>query len=245
VKRRNNVIRRNLQMVFQDPLGSLNPAMTIRDIVGEPLHIHEPAMSAAEITDRVAGILERVGLGAELAERFPHELSGGQAQRVGIARSLIIKPAVLVCDEAVAALDGTVRHEILKLLEDEQERSGLSLIFITHDLAVVRQISHRVLVMYLGRMCETTSNDELFTRPGHPYTKALISAVPIADPGVEAIDEPLAGEVSSILDPPSGCVFHPRCPHAIAVCSEEIPAVAGINGKQVACHRAADLDLSY
>jgi len=245
VKERPNAVRRNLQMVFQDPLASLNPALSIRDIVGEPLHIHETGMSNAEIADSVADILERVGLDAELAERFPHELSGGQAQRVAIARSLIIKPAVLVCDEAVAALDGTVRHEILKLLDDEQERSGLALIFITHDLAVVRQISHRVLVMYLGRLCEISSNEDLFTRPRHPYTRALINAVPVADPKATVVDEPLAGEASSIINPPKGCVFHPRCPHAIAVCSKETPTPTGRDGNMVACHRVNELDLSY
>ena len=245
VKERPNTVRRNLQMVFQDPLASLNPALSIRDIVGEPLHIHEPGMSASSIAEAVADMLERVGLETELAERFPHELSGGQAQRVAIARSLIIRPAVLVCDEAVAALDGTVRHEILQLLDDEQERSGLALIFITHDLAVVRQISHRVLVMYLGRLCEISANEDLFTRPGHPYTRALINAVPVADPDASIVDEPLAGEVSSIINPPTGCVFHPRCPHAIGICSKERPTPMTRGASLVACHRTAELDLSY
>ena len=245
VKGRPNAVRRNLQMVFQDPLASLNPALSIRDIVGEPLHIHEPRMSGSAIASAVADMLKRVGLDSELAKRFPHELSGGQAQRVAIARSLIIKPAVLVCDEAVAALDGTVRHEILKLLEDEQERSGLALIFITHDLGVVRQVSHRVLVMYLGRLCEISTNEALFSRPGHPYTRALINAVPVADPDAKVVDEPLAGEVSSIINPPAGCVFHPRCPHAIGICAKETPTPKTRNGSLVACHRATELDLSY
>ena len=245
VKERANDVRRNLQMVFQDPLASLNPALSIRDIVGEPLHIHEPGMRAAAKAQAVTDMLERVGLETELAERYPHELSGGQAQRVAIARSLIIKPAVLVCDEAVAALDGTVRHEILRLLEDEQERSGLALIFITHDLAVVRQISHRVLVMYLGRLCEISTNEDLFTKPGHPYTRALVDAVPVPDPRATVVEAPLAGEVSSIINPPSGCVFHPRCPHAIGVCSRERPTPMTRGASLVACHRTAELDLSY
>jgi len=242
--RRNNV-RRHLQMVFQDPLASLNPAMSVREIVAEPLRIHESGMKKEERNKGVDTMLTRVGLEAELAGRYPHELSGGQAQRVAIARSLILQPKVLICDEAVAALDGTVQHEILKLLLTEQANSGLSLIFITHDLAVVRQISHRVLVMYMGRLCEIAENEALFRRPRHPYTKALLSSVPVIDPDASAVDVPLAGEAASALSPPTGCPFHPRCPHAIAVCNEKIPELAQCNNTLVACHRAADLDLSY
>jgi oligopeptide/dipeptide ABC transporter ATP-binding protein len=242
--RRNNV-RRHLQMVFQDPLASLNPAMSVREIVAEPLRIHEPGMKKEERNRGVDTMLTRVGLEAELAGRYPHELSGGQAQRVAIARSLILQPKVLICDEAVAALDGTVQHEILKLLLTEQANSGLSLIFITHDLAVVRQISHRVLVMYMGRLCEIAENEALFRRPRHPYTKAVLSSVPVIDPDASAVDVPLAGEAASALSPPTGCPFHPRCPHAIAVCNEKIPELAQCDSTLVACHRAADLDLSY
>jgi oligopeptide/dipeptide ABC transporter ATP-binding protein len=245
VRKRPNDVRRRLQMVFQDPMTSLNPALTIRDIVAEPLHVHEPRMTRPDIAAAVARMLERVGLGAELADRFPHELSGGQAQRVAIARALIIKPSVLVCDEAVAALDGTVRQEILELLTSVQQRSGLSLVFITHDIAVVRQISHRVMVMYLGRLFELADNDVLFSKPGHPYTKALLNAVPIPDPAAVSRDEPLAGEVSSILNPPEGCVFHPRCRHAIASCRTSAPTPKGDRNHLVACHRASELDLSY
>ena len=187
----------------------------------------------------------RVGLGVELAERYPHELSGGQAQRVAIARSLILKPGVLICDEAVAALDGTVQYEILKLLRNEQRHSGLSVIFITHDLAVVRQISHRVLVMYMGRVCEIATNDSLFRRPRHPYSKALLKSVPVPDPDAKKAEVPLAGEVASILAPPAGCPFHPRCQMAIAICSKSLPAAVACDGSVVACHRAAELDLSY
>ena len=245
VRLRSNDVRRRLQMVFQDPLTSLNPALSIRDVVAEPLHVHEPDLSQAEVGEAVQRMLERVGLGAELAGRYPHELSGGQAQRVAIARALIMRPAVLVCDEAVAALDGTVRQEILELLETVQKRSGLSLIFITHDLAVVRRISHRVLVMYLGRLFELADNEQLFRKPGHPYTKALLNAVPVPDPRAKLAADTLLGEVSSILKPPPGCVFHPRCQHAIGLCRETAPTPKGAHGHLVACHRASELDLSY
>lgn len=236
--------RRDLQMVFQDPLASLNPAMRIKDIVAEPLRVHEPGTRATR-RKAVAAIMAQVGLALDLLDRFPHELSGGQAQRVAIARALVLKPRLLICDEAVAALDGTVQNEILHLLQAEQQRSGLSLIFITHDLAVVRQISHRVAVMYMGRICELATSDALFSRPRHPYTKALLNAVPKPDPNARPLDAPLAGEVSSILQPPPGCPFHPRCQQAIRICSDKVPDVSDNDGTLVACHRAAELDLSY
>ena len=242
---RRNDTRRNLQMVFQDPLASLDPAMMIGEIVAEPLAIHERDMSRATRRRTATEMLLRVGLDASLFDRYPHELSGGQAQRVAIARALILTPKVLICDEAVAALDGTVQRGILDLLLKEQSRSGLTVIFITHDLAVVRQISHRILVMYMGKLCEIAANDDLFSRPRHPYSKALINAVPVPDPGARAIDIPLSGETASILNPPPGCAFHPRCSHAVAKCSEEIPEPAPCKGTIVACHRAAELDLSY
>jgi peptide/nickel transport system ATP-binding protein len=242
---RGNTTRRNLQMVFQDPLASLNPAMSIREIVAEPLLIHAGDKRKKSRNAEAAEMLARVGLDRSLADRYPHELSGGQAQRVAIARALILKPKVLICDEAVAALDGTVQNEILTLLLQEQARSGLSIIFITHDLAVVRQVSHRILVMYMGRLCEIAANDDLFSRPRHPYSKALLSSVPVPDPEARRIDVPLTGETASILEPPPGCSFHPRCQNAIAVCSEQTPEPAHCNGTVVACHRAAELDLSY
>jgi oligopeptide/dipeptide ABC transporter ATP-binding protein len=242
---RGNDTRRNLQMVFQDPLASLNPAMSVREIVAEPLLIHARGQKKKSRNDETTDMLARVGLDRSLADRYPHELSGGQAQRVAIARALILKPKVLICDEAVAALDGTVQHEILKLLLQEQARSGLAIIFITHDLAVVRQISHRILVMYMGRLCEIAENENLFSRPRHPYSKALLNSVPVPDPRAPSVDVPLGGETASILAPPSGCPFHPRCLHAIAVCSEQIPEPAPCKGAIVACHRAAELDLSY
>jgi len=232
-------------MVFQDPLASLNPAMSIREIIAEPLRIHTAAKSKVARNDEVLKMLGFVGLDQALAGRYPHELSGGQAQRVAIARALILKPKVLICDEAVAALDGTVQNEVLKLLQIEQQESGLSVIFITHDLAVVRQISHRVLVMYMGRLCEIAENETLFRQPRHPYSKALLNSVPVPDPEIIPADVPLVGEVSSILRPPEGCLFHPRCQHAVAVCGEEVPEPLERDGIVVACHRAAELDLSY
>ncbi len=245
VQSRPNKVRRNLQMVFQDPANSLNPAMRVAEIVAEPVGIHQPKTKKADRNKLVSEMLRHVGLGPELQERFPHELSGGQAQRVAIARALIIKPKVLVCDEAVAALDGTIQSDILHLLQAEQADAGLSLIFITHDLSVVRQISHRVMVLYMGRVCELAGNEELFKRPKHPYTKALLSSVPVPDPTAAPQDVPVAGEVSSILDPPKGCPFHPRCQHAVARCTTEIPKLESVNGTRVACHRAKELDLSY
>jgi oligopeptide/dipeptide ABC transporter ATP-binding protein len=242
---RRNDTRRQLQMVFQDPLASLNPAMSVSQIVAEPLIVHSPGIKKSERSALVEKLLKRVGLDESLVHRYPHEISGGQAQRVAIARALILQPKVLVCDEAVAALDGSVQAEILKLLVEEQARSGLSIIFITHDLAVVRQISHRILVMYMGRLCEIAPNDTMFARPRHPYTKALLSSVPVPDPDQQPEEVPLSGEASSMLHPPSGCPFHPRCQHAVAVCREGIPEPAPADGTLVACHRAVELDLSY
>ena len=245
VQARPNSIRRQLQMVFQDPANSLNPAMRVAEIIAEPIGIHDPGSKKADRDHRANDMLQHVRLSTDLRERFPHELSGGQAQRLAIARALIIKPKVLVCDEAVSALDSTTQNEILNLLQAEQEGSGLSLIFITHDLSVVRLISHRVLVLYLGRVCEIATNAELFRRPRHPYTKALLSAVTLPDPDSPPRDVPIVGEVASILNPPRGCPFHPRCQHAVARCSTEIPELQTNDGVSVACHRADELDLSY
>ena len=245
VNGRPNDTRRHLQMVFQDPIASLNPAMSVAEIIAEPLKIHGRAIGIDDHRTEALAMLGRVGLEPELAGRYPHELSGGQAQRVAIARALVMRPDVLVCDEAVAALDGTVRQGILELLTEAQRESGLSLVFITHDLAVVRQISHRILVMYMGRLCELAGNDALFARPRHPYSRALLRSVPVADPAMRVDDVPLRGETSSMLKPPAGCPFHPRCQHAIGVCSENIPHATSCNGAVVACHRAEELDLSY
>ena len=243
VESRPNALRRDLQMVFQDPVGSLNPAMRIDEIIIEPLTVHEPEKIEANKQELVAGILQRVGLDENLSKRYPHELSGGQAQRVAIARALVLRPKILICDEAVAALDGSVREGILELLRSEQERSGLSLIFITHDLATVRQISHRVLVMYLGRVCELSDTERLFMRPKHPYTKALLDAVPIADPDVGIVVLSELGEAPSTMQPPAGCVFHPRCTYSVLCCGEDVPELQDFGKTSVACHRAAELDL--
>ena len=181
-------------------------------------------------------MLEQVGLDEKYLRRFPHELSGGQAQRVAIARALILEPKVLVCDEAVAALDGSVREQVLDVLRDVQKDTGLSIIFISHDLAVVRSISHRVLVMYMGRLVELADNAKLFSTPRHPYTRALLDSVPVPDPVVAPKRAPLRGEVGSLVNPPPGCVFHPRCPIAVAICSNQAPALVDHAGTRVACH---------
>jgi oligopeptide/dipeptide ABC transporter ATP-binding protein len=241
LKDRSQAIRRGIQLVFQDPAGSLNPQMRVASIVAEPLVVHEPGLSAEERRQRVVAMLEKTGLGPEFLRRYPHELSGGQAQRIAIARALILEPRVLVCDEAVAALDGTIRQQILRLLQRVQEESGLAIIFITHDLAVVRAVSHRVVVMYLGGLIETASNEALFTEPLHPYTRALLAAVPAPDPGNAGGRTTVTGEVPSALQPPAGCSFHPRCPHAEDRCRTERPAARELGGATVSCHRAEEL----
>ncbi len=235
--------RRDLQLVFQDPAGSLNPQLRIGQIVGEPLTVHEAGLDAKARGERVAGAMRRVGLDERLLDRFPHQLSGGQAQRVAIARALIVNPRVLVCDEAVAALDGSVQQQILDLLRREQRETGLAIVFISHDLAVVRSISHRVMVLYLGRLVELSDGAKLFARPRHPYTRALLDAVPVPDPIAPGGKLSVSGETPSIMRPPPGCAFHPRCRYAIEVCRAEVPAVRPVNGSRVACHRAEELEL--
>lgn len=243
LERRAKTQRRDLQLVFQDPLSALNPQMRVNSIIGESLLIHEPALSSQGRLARVVEALAQVGLGDDYLDRYPHELSGGQAQRVAIARALVLGPKVLICDEAVAALDGSVREQVLALIRQAQKDSGLSIIFISHDLAVVRAISHRVLVMYMGRLVELADNESLFSNPRHPYTRALIDAVPIPDPVVARRKAPLRGEVPSLLDPPPGCVFHPRCDYAVETCATGLPAMREIEGTRVACHRADEIDL--
>jgi len=235
--------KRDLQLVFQDPVAALNPQMRVRHLIGESLLVHEPQLTGQQRLDRVVEALEQVGLDQGFLERFPHELSGGQAQRVAIARALILRPKILVCDEAVAALDGSVREQVLALLRDVQAETGLSIIFISHDLAVVRTISHRVLVMYMGRLVELADSASLFGRPRHPYTRALIDAVPVPDPVAARRLAPLRGEVPSLLNPPSGCVFHPRCEYAIAACGQQQPDARDVDGARVACLRAEELNL--
>lgn len=236
--------RRDLQLVFQDPQSALNPQMRVKSIVSEPLSVHEPSMSSAEVGDRVLQTLLDVGLGENFLERFPHQLSGGEAQRVAIARALILEPKILICDEAVAALDGSVRKQVLDILRAAQTKSGLSIIFISHDLAVVRSISHRVVVMYMGRLVEAAKSAVLFSAPRHPYTRALIDAVPVPDPLVPTRAAPLKGEIANLLSPPEGCVFHPRCAHANDECRNSVPKARDVHGSRVACHRADELDLT-
>jgi len=231
--------RRRMQMVFQDPYSSLNPRMNVRNIVGEPMAIHG-LHKGSERDDRIAYILNAVGLNPYFAKRFPHEFSGGQRQRIGIARALAVEPDFIVCDEPVSALDVSIQAQVINLLEDLQQEFNLTYLFIAHDLAVVRHISDRVAVMYLGHMVELADSNELYENPLHPYTKALLSAVPITDPDLERTRERiiLTGDVPSPLRPPSGCVFHTRCPIAIDECREEIPTWREASPMHwVACHR--------
>jgi len=232
--------RRRAQMVYQDPYGSLNPRMRVADIVGEPLRIHGCTGGRDAYRKRVAELLELVGLLPQMAERYPHEFSGGQRQRIGIARAIALNPDLIVCDESVSALDVSIQAQVVNLFMDLQRELGLTYIFIAHDLAVVRHISNRIAVMYLGRIVEVADRDALYDDPQHPYTVALLSAIPVADPAVEATRArvKLTGEVPSALRPPSGCRFHPRCPHAMPVCQQEDPPLQPVAGSDrlVACH---------
>ena len=231
-------MRRKIQAVFQDPFSSLNPRMTTGQIVGEPLKVYGLSADSAATRERVGTLLNEVGLRPEIADRYPHQLSGGQRQRVGIARALAIEPQFIVCDEAVSALDVSIQGQIVNLLEALQRKRGLSYLFIAHDLAVVRHISSRIVVMYLGRVMETADRDELCERPLHPYTKLLLDAAPIPDPAVEKARAPrlIQGELPSPLSPPTGCVFHTRCPIATAECRAEVPSLREIRpGHAVAC----------
>ena len=218
-------MRREMQVIFQDPYSSLNPRMTAGNIIGEPLIVHGLVKGKAEYREKVADLLQNVGLNPYMADRFPHEFSGGQRQRIGVARALSVSPKFIVADEPVSALDVSIQAQIINLLEDLQERFGLTYLFIAHDLSVVRHISDRVGVMYLGHMVEMADRNEIYRNPIHPYTKALLSAVPIPDPVLDAQRERvlLRGEVPSPLNPPSGCVFHPRCPVANDTCSAFLP----------------------
>ena len=218
-------LRRRMQMIFQDPFGSLNPRMKVRDIIGEPLKVHNMITSRAEYRDRVTELLLVVGLDPAMGERYPHEFSGGQRQRIGVARALAVRPSFIVCDEPVSALDVSIQAQIINLLEELQEQFNLTYLFIAHDLAVVRHISDRIAVMYLGEIVEIASRVDLYRNPLHPYTKALLAAVPIPNPTLEAQREHILihGEIPSPLNPPSGCRFHPRCLESMAECSVEVP----------------------
>jgi peptide/nickel transport system ATP-binding protein len=218
-------VRRKIQVIFQDPYSSLNPRMTVGQIIGEPLHVYKLVPNRKGENERVAQLLEQVGLRPEMAARYPHQLSGGQRQRVGIARALAMEPSFIVCDEAVSALDVSIQGQIINLLEDLQRRLGLAYLFIAHDLAVVRHISMRVVVMYFGRVMEVADRDEIYRSPLHPYTKVLLDAAPIPDPTVERGREPrlIKGELPSHMSPPSGCVFNTRCPIASDECRQVIP----------------------
>lgn len=232
-------IRQRLQMVYQDPYGSLNPRMKVNQIIGEPLEVHGMAPDKAAYDARIAELMRTVGLLPDMADRYPHEFSGGQRQRIGIARALALEPSLIICDEPVSALDVSIQAQVVNVLQELQERLGLSYLFIAHDLSVVRYLCHRVAVMYLGRIVEIADRHALYQEPLHPYTQALMSAVPVADPVVERTRKRIVvqGEVPSALNPPSGCRFHTRCPMAMDRCKTEDPPLRELGpGRSVACH---------
>ena len=231
-------MRKKMQIIFQDPYGSLNPRMTVEQQVKAPLDVYHLG-SEEERRERVLDMLERVGLGKQHLKRYPHEFSGGQRQRIGIARALILRPEFVVCDEPVSALDVSVRAQVLNLMAQLRRDLGLTFLFVSHDLSVVKHISDRVAVMYLGNIVEIAGRDQLYENPLHPYTKALLSAIPIPDKKVKRERIYLTGDVPSALNPPSGCRFHPRCPYAMPVCREQMPEMRQTEaGHQVACHLA-------
>ena len=232
-------LRRRMQMVYQDPFASLNPRMKVSDIIGEPLVVHDLARDKTRYRARIRELMDLVGLLPDMADRYPHEFSGGQRQRIGIARALALEPDLLICDEAVSALDVSIQAQIINLLMDLQDELNLTYLFIAHDMSVVRHISTRVAVMYLGQIVEIAERDDLFDDPKHPYTNALMAAVPVADPALEAQrpQQLIIGEVPSARNPPSGCRFHPRCSQAMAECKVHAPVLRQLQGsRRVACH---------
>ena len=234
-------MRRKLQIIFQDPYSSLNPRMTVYDLISAPLEVYKIG-TKAERREMVEEILQEVGLDKQYLNRFPHEFSGGQRQRIGIARALILNPEFVVCDEAVSALDVSVRAQVLNLMRDMQQKKNLTYLFISHDLSVVRHISDRIAVMYLGSVAEVAEKAQLYSNPMHPYTKALLSAIPLPDVKKKRQRIILQGDVPSAYNPPSGCKFHTRCPYATDRCKQEIPVLRQMEkGHQVACHRAEEL----
>ncbi len=233
-------LRQEMQIIFQDPLAALDPRMTVGSIIAEPIDTFEPSLPKEAKQRRVAETMERVGLSPALINRYPHEFSGGQCQRIGIARAMVLKPKLIVCDEPVSALDVSIQAQIINLLRRLQREENLALIFISHNLSVVRIISNRVMVLYLGKVMELAERDEIYRNPRHPYTQALLSAVPVPDPDFERQRRrvSLTGDLPSPINPPSGCVFRTRCPLAIEVCAREVPALeAAADGHLVACHR--------
>nr|WP_082638032.1 murein tripeptide/oligopeptide ABC transporter ATP binding protein OppF [Psychrobacter sp. ENNN9_III] len=236
-KKTMRIKRKDIQMIFQDPLASLNPRMTVGDIIAEPLRTYYPKMKKAEVQDEVRAIMKKVGLLSNQINRYPHEFSGGQCQRIGIARALILKPKIIICDEPVSALDVSIQAQVINLLQDIQEEMGLALIFIAHDLSVVKHIADRVLVMYLGHAVELGVDKAVYGNPTHPYTQALMSAVPLPDPVAERNKtiQLLEGDLPSPIHPPSGCVFRTRCPLADAECAQIEPVLEGTINHRVAC----------
>jgi len=231
--------RREIQMIFQDPLASLNPRMTIGEIIAEPLKTHYPKTSKADIKARVEDVMNKVGLLENLINRYPHEFSGGQCQRIGIARALILKPKLIICDEPVSALDVSIQAQVINLLMDLQKEMDLTLIFIAHDLSIVKHISTKIMVLYMGNMVELAKSEEIYNHPRHPYTQALISAVPIPDPIIEKNKDLILieGDLPSPINPPSGCVFRTRCKKSQDICSQEKPELKeATSSHEVACH---------